>query len=61
VAAAGSKADAAAAQGQRGGGDGGSAVAVGVGAAFAAERWCWRTYKKHERKEGAKQECLVGR
>ncbi len=22
---------------------------------------CWRTYKKHERKEGAKQECLVGR
>jgi hypothetical protein len=24
-------------------------------------RQCWRTYKKHERKEGAKQECLVGR
>ncbi len=23
--------------------------------------YCWRTYKKHERKEGAKQECLVGR
>jgi hypothetical protein len=22
---------------------------------------CWRTYKKHERKVGAKQECLVGR
>ncbi len=22
---------------------------------------CWRMYKKHKRKEGAKQECLVGR
>ncbi len=22
---------------------------------------CWRTYKKHKRKEGAKQECLEGR
>jgi hypothetical protein len=29
-----------------------------------AQANCWRTYKKHERKEGAKQEpmlCLVGR
>jgi hypothetical protein len=39
----------------------GLVVAVTVVVAVAV---CWRTYEKHERKEGAKQEpvlCLVGR
>ncbi len=30
-------------------------------ATHGGDHKCWRTYKKHERKEGAKQECLVDR
>ncbi len=39
-------------------------LTLGLARLIVADEMCWRTYKKHERKEGAKQEpvlCLVGR